>query len=128
MPHTTRADEARLAFDKAFPWFDYDRWFWAFDPAEKSHSSYRRPMASATAKGELALFMPNASFEEFATVRQWLIQRFEPAYLAPLLPPYPARPKRNGRKHGGVVEPPTVNGVPEDPGISAKASRGRPGC
>lgn len=78
-----RVDEARLAFDKAFPRFDYRRWFWSFDLEEKSHSGYRRPMASATAKGELVLHMPDAPFEEFAAVRQWLIDRFEPAYLAP---------------------------------------------
>ena len=72
-----------IRFDAAFPWFDYERWSWHYEPVAEGGSAYKIPGARADAFGEIAIYMPGAGAERFLAVQQWLIAEFNPARAVP---------------------------------------------
>ena len=81
MPENRTSATAR--FNAAFTWFDHERWAWHYAPEPEGGSAYRIPGARRDAFGEIAIYMPGATADQFDAVHRWLIVEFNPAYKVP---------------------------------------------
>ncbi|WP_319798264.1 hypothetical protein [Nitrobacter sp.] len=59
------------------------RWRWAYDPDDTGAPAYRIRGAAPGAKGSIAIWMPDATFEDFEELRRRLVKRFNPAFEVP---------------------------------------------